>query len=127
MLVAQGEILGTGIDIIEVDRIAKAVERWGDAFLNHIFTTEEIIYAQQHRYPNQHLAARFAAKEAVLKAFGKNAHISWKDIQITNDSDGKPICHYAGRNFKDNILISIAHTHVYAVASAVITSAKKRS
>ena len=115
-------ILGTGIDIIEIDRIKQSIERWGSHFLNHVFTDEEIAYAQKNKFPEQHFAARFAAKEAVLKAFGKNSHISWKDIRITNDEDGKPICKYTGKNFKNKILISISHTHVYAVASAIITT-----
>ena len=115
-------ILGTGIDIIEVKRIADAINRWGDAFLHHIFTEEEVAYALKHRFPNQHFAARFAAKEAVLKAFGDNAHIRWKDIKIMNDKNGKPVCIYNDKNFKNQILISISHTHIYAVASATITS-----
>ena len=115
-------IFGTGIDIIEVERIAQAIERWGDHFLNHLFTEEEIVYAKRHRFPNQHFAGRFAAKEAVLKAFGKNAHIHWKDISIANDEDGKPVCRYSAKNFKKKILISISHTSNYAVANAIITS-----
>ena len=114
-------ICGTGIDIIEVDRIARAIDRWGDRFLGHVFTDEEIAYARQHRYPAQRYAGRFAAKEAVLKAFGKNAHINWKDISITNDEDGKPVCRFNDKNFKKQILISISHTPNYAVASAIIT------
>ncbi|HOW36306.1 MAG TPA: holo-ACP synthase [Candidatus Omnitrophota bacterium] len=114
-------ISGTGIDIIEIERIEKAIERWGDGFLTHVFTDNEIAYAKEHRFPAQHYAARFAAKEAVLKAFGDNAHISWKDIQITNDKNGKPVCTYRDKSFKKKILISISHTHVYAVASAIIT------
>lgn len=115
-------IFGTGIDIIEVERITQAIERWGDHFLNHVFTEEEIAYAKRYRYPSQHFAGRFAAKEAVLKAFGKNAHISWKDMVITNDEDGKPICRYRDKKFKKQILVSISHTKNYAVASALITS-----
>ncbi len=115
-------ILGTGIDIIEVERVGKAIERWGDVFLTHVFTDEEIAYAKKRRYPQQHFAARFAAKEAVLKAFGKNSHISWKDITITNDEDGKPLCCFSDKNFKKKILISLSHTSNYAVASAIITS-----
>ena len=115
-------IYGIGIDIIELDRIQKAIDRWGDHFLNHVFTDTEIEYAQRHKYPLQHFAARFAAKEAVLKAFGKNSHINWKDIQIKNDKDGKPVCTFRDKKFKKKILISISHTHVYAVANAIITS-----
>ena len=115
-------VTGTGIDIIEIDRIEKAIKKWGNDFLEHVFTKEEIAYAQKHKYPAQHFAARFAAKEAVLKAFGKNSHIHWKDIKISNDKYGKPLCLYSNKNFKKRILISISHTHVYAVASAIITS-----
>ena len=116
------KITGTGIDIIEISRIEEAIKRWGKDFLNHVFTKEEIDYAGKLRFPAQHFAARFAAKEAVLKAFGDNAHISWKDIQIKNDRNGKPECIYSGKNFKRKILISISHTKNYAVASAIITS-----
>ena len=115
-------IYGTGIDIIEIDRIEKAIKRWGKTFLEHVFLKEEIEYARRRKFPTQHFAARFAAKEAVLKAFGENSHISWKDIKITNDKDGKPLCQYRDKKFKRKILISISHTKTYAVASAIITS-----
>ncbi|OGX09109.1 MAG: holo-[acyl-carrier-protein] synthase [Omnitrophica WOR_2 bacterium GWA2_47_8] len=117
-------ILGTGIDIIEIERVQKAIDRWGDDFLHHVFTKEEIDYAQKRKFPTQHFAARFAAKEAVLKAFGDNAHISWKDIQVANDKHGKPVCVFKDKKFKNNILISISHSKNYAVASAIITSKK---
>ncbi len=117
------KILGTGIDIVEVDRIAKAIERWGDGFLNHVFTKEEISYAKKMRNPSEHLAARFAAKEAVFKAIGNDPTISWKDIQISHDKDGRPICLYRRKNLKKHqTLISISHTKHYAVANAIITS-----
>ncbi len=115
-------ILGTGIDIIEVQRIEKAINRWGDHFLKHVFCEEEIDYAQKHKFPSQHFAARFAAKEAVLKALGDNAHVSWKDMKILNDEFGKPICIYRNKKFKNKIFISISHTQNYAIASAIITS-----
>ena len=114
-------ILGSGIDIIEVDRIAKAIKTWGDDFLNHVFTEAEIAYAKKRRFPYQHFAARFAAKEAVLKAIGDNAHVYWKDIQISNDRHGRPVCVYKNKKFKNKIIISISHTENYAVASAIIT------
>ena len=114
-------ILGCGIDIIEIERIAEAIKRWGDSFLNHVFTKTEIAYAKTHRYPNEHFAARFAAKEAVLKALGDNAKVNWKDIQITNDKNGKPLCRFIKKGFKHKILISISHTKNYAVANAIIT------
>ncbi len=115
-------IYGTGIDIIEVERIEKAITKWGKGFLYHVFTDEELVYARKHRYPNQHFAARFAAKEAVLKALGDNTTVNWKDIRITNDKNGKPVCSYRNKKFTKKILISISHTKNYAVASAIITS-----
>ncbi len=114
-------ILGTGIDIIEVERIAKSIKKWGDGFLTHVFTPNEIAYAKKNRHPNQHFAARFAAKEAILKAIGDNRHVSWKDMEISHDKHGRPICIYKDKKFKHKIFISISHTQTYAVASAVIT------
>ena len=61
-------IIGVGVDIIEIDRIQKANDRWGEDFLKHIFNKEEIEYAQKKKFPTQHYAARFAAKEAIYKA-----------------------------------------------------------
>ncbi len=113
-------ILGHGTDIIEVDRIANAISRWGDDFLKHVFTDQEIAYAKKHRFPDQHFAARFAAKEAVLKAIGENSDISWKDIEIINQHNGKPSCIFHNKNFNQKILISMSHTKKYAIASAII-------
>jgi holo-[acyl-carrier protein] synthase len=118
-------ILGSGIDIIEIARLKKAIKKFGDSFLSRVFTPEEIAYAQKHRFPFQHFAARFAAKEAVLKAFGDNSKISWKDIKIINDKYGRPICVFKDKKFHNEIIISIAHTENYAVASAIITKKKR--
>ena len=63
-------IKGTGIDIVEIDRFNDAVAKWGDSFLGKIFTKEEIRYSSKRRFSGQHFAARFAAKEAIMKAFG---------------------------------------------------------
>ena len=120
-------ITGTGIDIIELDRIEKAIKRWGNHFLDHVFNKEEIAYASKHKFSTQHYAARFAAKEAVLKAFGDNAHIDWKDMTITHDKHGRPVCKFNKENFKDTIHISISHTHKYAVASAIIEKKSARA
>lgn len=113
-------ILGHGVDIIEVDRITKAIGRWGDHFLKHVFTDQEIAYAQKRRHPDQHFAARFAAKEAVLKALGENAHVQWTDIEIINQHNGKPVCLYHHEEFTKKIFISMSHTENYAIASAII-------
>jgi holo-[acyl-carrier protein] synthase len=112
-------IIGTGIDIIEIDRIQKAVERWGDAFLNHVFTPEEIAFARKFKFPYRHYAGRFAAKEAVFKAMGI-PDLSWQDVTILNEADGKPVCHDNNKKFKHQPLISISHSRDYAVASAIV-------
>lgn len=114
-------ILGTGIDVIEIARIQKAVERWGDDFLLHVFNEEEIVYCRERKNPYQHYAVRFAAKEAVFKAVGDKKMV-WKDLTITNDPDGKPVCAYSARGFSNKILISLSHSKDYAVASAIVTS-----
>lgn len=112
-------ILGIGTDIVEVGRLQSAVEKWGDQFLNRVFCPEEIEYSYRHKSPYPHLAGRFAAKEAILKAFGRNAGIAWKDMKILNDPDGKPCCVYQ-KPFDNEILISLSHTQHYAVANAII-------
>ena len=112
-------ILGTGIDIIEISRIQNAVERWGQAFLGHVFTSEEITYAQKYKFPFPHYAGRFAAKEAIFKALG-NSKVTWQDLSIVNDADGKPHCRYNNQNFKNRILLTISHSRDYAVAQAIL-------
>ena len=114
-------IIGTGIDIIEIERVQRAIDRWGEDFLRHIFNDEEIAYAKKRKFPTQHYAARFAAKEAVYKAFGNNKSLSWKDMTILNDENGKPYCRLKDATFKSKITISISHTKDYAVANAIIT------
>ena len=112
-------ILGTGIDIIEIDRIQKAVERWGDVFLNFVFTPGEIEHAKKFKFPYRHYAGRFAAKEAIFKAMGI-PDLSWHDVTIINDRNGKPVCHFNKIDFKHRLLISISHSRDYAVASAIV-------
>lgn len=108
---------GIGIDIVEIPRIKKVIDKWGDSFLNRVFTKNELEYSMQKFFPYQHLAARFAAKEAVMKAFS-DTQIAFKDIEIINDKFGKPTCKICNR--KNRVHISIAHTNKYAVASAII-------
>lgn len=122
----------TGIDIIEVDRIKKTVEKLGENFLNRIYTEKEIQYCYKSEIMKyQHLAARFAVKEAVFKSISefvnKNDNL-WKDIEVLNDDCGKPklnveklsknISKIANIKIKD-IDVSISHIKKYAVASVV--------
>ena len=112
-------IRGSGIDIVEIKRLKAAIERWGDTFLNKVFTEKELEYSNSKRFPMQHLAARFAAKEAVFKAFGTNPKINFKDIEISNDRFGKPFCTIKKK--PTTVILSLSHSHEYAVASAIIT------
>ncbi len=114
-------ILGVGVDIIEVDRIARAVDRWGDAFLRHVYCPEEIEYARRHKNPAVPLAARFAGKEAVYKAVGDSPFLGWKDILILNDAEGRPFCRLRRDIGPRRVLISLSHTRTHAVAGAVVT------
>ncbi len=115
-------ISGVGTDIVEVKRILKAIERWGNHFLNHVFTDEEIAYCLRHKFPAQHFAGRFAAKEALIKALPDIKNLNWTDIQITNDATGKPHCSVKNKNLKQTIHLSISHTCDHAIAFAVIAS-----
>ena len=113
-------ILGIGTDIIEVIRIKKSLERFGDGFLKHILTKEEIARAKQFKSPYAHVAGRFAAKEAIFKAVG-DPKLSWHDVTISNDKQGKPVCKHRRPNFKKKILVTISHSKNYATAFCIVT------
>ena len=114
-------IIGTGVDITEVRRLRQAIEKWGNSFLGRVFTKEELINAKTRGSFYQHLAGRFAAKEAVFKAMG-DKDLAWKDVQILNDKEGKPLCRILnGRGKKFDVHISISHVKDYAVANAIVT------
>jgi holo-[acyl-carrier protein] synthase len=115
------EIIGIGVDITEVSRLRKAIEKWGSSFLDRVFTKKEMENAKTRGSLYMHLAGRFAAKEAVFKALG-NTKLNLKDVQILNDKNGKPFCEVMNSKAKDcRILVSISHVKNYAVANAVIT------
>jgi holo-[acyl-carrier protein] synthase len=122
-------ILGTGIDIIEVARIASSFEKFGERFVNRILLPDEIAYCLAHRNPAPFLAARFAAKEAVSKAFGTGigAQLGWQDIEICKKESGEPfvVLHGNGKKLFESrgakrLLVSLSHTEHYAVATAVL-------
>lgn len=115
-------ISGIGTDIIEIDRVQRAIERWGDDFIKHVFCEEEIEYAKQNKNPFLHYAARFAAKEAVFKAIGNQPALSWKDIKIVNDSYGRPVCSVKKLSPQKKVFVSLSHCKEYAVANAIVTS-----
>lgn len=112
-----------GTDIIEIDRIKKSIEKLGDSFLNRIYTINEIEYCENKKNQKyQHYAARFAAKEAVFKAISRKIEdkykINWKDIEIRNNSQGRPLVFINGKE-NNNIDISISHCKEYAVVTVV--------
>src|SRR3954447_23166083 len=124
-------ILGIGIDIIEVDRIAKSYERFGDRFLNRILHPSEIEYCLAHKVPGPFLAVRFAAKEAISKAFGTGigAQLGWQDMEICRKESGEPfvLLHGGGEKLLKErgarmVLISLSHTQAHAAAVAVLES-----
>jgi holo-[acyl-carrier protein] synthase len=123
-------MLATGIDIIEVDRIDRAILRHGQRLFDRFFTSQELIDASG-RTPA--LAARFAVKEAVAKALGTGiGAVGWKDIEVQLNHDGKPelFLHGDARLKADEMgietwSISISHTHFHAVAIAIATGPKR--
>ncbi len=113
-------IIGTGTDITEVNRLRKAAQRWGDSFLKRVFTAKELKNARTRISMYQHLAGRFAAKEAIFKALG-NLELSWQDVEIFNDKNGRPYCNILNGKAKNTeIFISISHVKNYATASAIV-------
>lgn len=124
-------ILGTGIDIIEVARIAASYEKFGERFVNRILLPDEIAYCLTHKNPAPFIAARFAAKEAISKAFGTGigAALGWQDMEICKKESGEPfvVLHGKGKKLFESrgakrLLVSLSHTQNYAVATAVLES-----
>lgn len=123
-------VIGIGTDIVECLRIAQMIERHGELFLSRVFTQHELDYCQARKASTQHFAGRWAAKEAVLKALGTgwSRGISWKDVEIRNELNGKPHVALGGgaREACENLgigemLISISHCRHYATALAIAT------
>ena len=121
-------IYGIGIDVVEVGRIASAIERLGEPFLAKLFTSAERTYCDAQKKPELHYAARFAAKEAVSKALGTGigGQAGWLDLEITRDPAGAPklLLQGAAADFTkaqgiSEIQISLTHAREYAAANAI--------
>ncbi|NQT29267.1 MAG: holo-ACP synthase [Candidatus Saganbacteria bacterium] len=121
-------IKGVGIDIIEIDRIGDSVKKYGETFLVKVFTKNEINYCKgRNAYRIPELAVRFAAKEAYSKAIGtgisgfgrKNNGIKWTEIEVINNSHGKPMLKIKGKLDKKTH-VSLSHSRDYAVASVYV-------
>ena len=118
-----------GVDMVECARIAEAVEKHGDHFLRRVFTAEELAYCDARpKRRVEHLAGRFAAKEAVLKVLGTGwaRGINWTDIAVRNEPSGQPHVRLTGRCGQiaaerglRRVLISISHIGTHAIASAI--------
>jgi holo-[acyl-carrier protein] synthase len=119
-------LLGTGIDIVEIERIAQSIARYGDHFLKKIFTAGEIAYCSQKRNFAESFAARFAAKEAGAKALGTGIQhgVTWKELEVRREPGRRPTLHLTGRALEiadrlgvAHVSLSLTHTATLAMAS----------
>lgn len=120
-------VLGIGIDIIEIERIKKSIDRFGEQFLKKIYTKTEIEYAQSKSNKYQHYAARFAAKEAIYKALSSDTETvySWQDVEIYNEVNGLPKVNFYGAlkdylNEDKQLKISMSHSENYVTCVAIL-------
>lgn len=131
MLLAMS-VVGHGIDIVEVGRIARLLEDYGERFIERCFTARESAYAHSSpRRTIERLAGRFAVKEAILKSLGTGwrSGIAWTDMEILPDALGKPVLALSGVTAKEasrigavRWIVSLSHTERYAVGSAIALS-----
>lgn len=122
-------LLGIGIDVVEVERIGSSIEEFGEKFLQRVFTKAEQDYCYSQKRSSIHFAARFAAKEAIAKAFGTGIgkEITWLDMEITREPSGEPkvLMTGVGKKYAEkmkvvDIKISLTHAEHYAAANAVV-------
>ena len=113
-----------GVDIIEVDRIEKALKTWGARFLDKIFTDKERAICEVRTPPYSAFAARFAAKEASFKALRPGRSVGWRDLEILSDEQGRPFLIVHGNAKielgKRSMCVSISHSDHYAIAVAAV-------
>ncbi len=124
-------IIGLGIDATDIPRIAATLERYGERFMNRIFTDGEIAYCRRRRVPAIHFAGRFAAKEAAMKALGTghSQNVLWRDVEVVRRG-GPPQLHFHGgaaRRFAamgaQSSLLTITHSETLALAQVLILRA----
>ena len=120
-------VIGIGIDIIEIDRIKQSVDEYGDQYLKKVYTPGELKYCLAKKNKYQHLAARFAAKEAIYKAISSNwdSELSWQDMEIINAPNGMPEVKFKGNleKFLSNdksLKISMSHSRDYVACVAIV-------
>jgi holo-[acyl-carrier protein] synthase len=128
------DVLGIGTDITECLRIARMIERHAELFIARVYTPREIQYCQSRKQSTEHFTGRWAAKEAVLKALGTGWRrgIAWRDIEVLNLPDGRPVVHVHGGVKKlveqlgvTSLQVTISHCRTHAIAMAVAMGAEK--
>ena len=124
-------VRGIGIDLVPIPRMRHLLERWQDRFLSRVFTEDEIAYCRARKDPVPHFAARFAAKEAGLKALGTGLRlgISWRELEVKRERGGPPMLILRGRSREiarqrggDRMLLALTHDGDYAIAQAMLVS-----
>jgi holo-[acyl-carrier protein] synthase len=122
-------VLGLGTDLIEIERIQVSIDRYGERFLERVFTAGEIAYCMRKRQPAESFAARFAAKEAGAKALGTGiSHgVSWKEIEVSRETGRQPMLHFRGRAGQlaeamgvRRVRLTLSHSQKLAIAVAVV-------
>jgi holo-[acyl-carrier protein] synthase len=124
-------IVGTGIDVVEVPRVAATIQRFGERFLQRIFTEGEIRYCQSKANRVERFAARFAAKEAGMKALGTgwSRGVRWRDVEVQRQPGGRPTIVFHGKAAEfaqklgtNRIAVSLTHTAAEAIAHVILES-----
>lgn len=124
-------IVGSGIDLVEIERIQHSVHRYGARFLNRVYTTAEQAYCLRKRTSAESFAGRFAAKEAAAKALGTGISlgVNWLEIEVVREPGGRPSVRFHGRAAQiasrlgvARVALSITHTSALAMASVVLES-----
>jgi holo-[acyl-carrier protein] synthase len=122
-------IVGLGVDMEEISRVREVISRHGRIFLDRVFTPAEIAYCERHRDPAERYAARFAAKEATMKALGTGwgKGVRWRDIEVTRKPGGRPaiVLHGAAREHAErmgarNVNLSLTHSGIFALAEVIL-------
>ena len=124
-------IVGSGVDLAEVGRIRRSIERYGERFLARVFTPAERAFVERKRNRFERYAARFAAKEAAMKAIGTGWQhgVAWRDIEVANLPSGKPTLRFSGKaaEFAErlgvkSVALSLSHTEELAIAEVILES-----
>lgn len=122
-------VLGLGTDLIEIERVQASMDRYGERFLDRVFTAGEIAYCKRKKQAAESFAARFAAKEAGAKALGTGISrgVSWKEFEVTREPGERPMLHFSGRAAElaeamgvRRVQLSLSHSRTVALAVAVV-------